>query len=119
MHHAVLNILKGIFDRLMNLLGDVVRLHQSQAAVCFNLGIHIDAGAKHSGLQAADAQHTVLFADDLTHLLHGLFVAGFVDHLVDRVTKYVDGSFQNEQADNHAGNRVQNRESQSCAADTD
>ena len=119
MHHAVLYILEGIFDRLMNLLGDIVCLYQCQAAVCFNLGIHIDAGAKHSGLQAADAQHAILFADDLAHFLHGLFITGFVDHLVDCIAEYVDGSFQNEQADNHAGNRVQNRESQTCAADTD
>lgn len=103
----------------MNFLGDIVRLYQCQTAVCFNLGIHIDAGAEHSGLQAADAQHAILFADDLAHFLHGLFITGFVDHLVDCIAEYIDGSFQNEQADNHAGNRVQNRESQSCTADTD
>lgn len=80
----------------MNFLGRYRAPVPVSAAVCFNLGIHIDAGAEHSGLQAADAQHAILFADDLAHFLHGLFIAGFVDHLVDCIAKYVDGSFQNE-----------------------
>ena len=119
MNHAVLDLGEVVFNRAVDILGNIVSLHQCQISVGFDLGIDINLGAEQTGLQTADTHDAILLADEGAHLVDGVFVAGFVNHLIDGVAENINGSLENKQTDDDAGNRVEDREAQLCAGDTD
>ena len=80
-------------------------------AIHRNLKIHIDLAAEHPGAELIHPHNTFLCCHEIPDFVFEFFAAGGIQHLDDGVFHDVIGYLDDKQADDHAGHRVQHRES--------
>ena len=117
MDHAVLDSGEIRLDLVVDPVGDFVGGGQGLVAIGGDLHIYVQPAAKLPGAQQIQPQHSVLCLDGLRHGGFHLRVSGLVHQLPDGAHEDVIGGFQDEQADDQAGDGVQDGQPQLCPGD--
>ena len=92
---------------------------KAQAAVGPDLNVDVDAVAEFTRTEHIHLLYAGLPLRAGADRGFCLFRAGTVDHLIDGFAEDLIGGFQDEQADEDTGDRIQDRETQAGTADTD
>lgn len=119
MDHDVLDIREAVLHVGVDLFRDLVGLTEGFVAVHLDLQIDVDLVAEHSGAEQVHADHALFFGHIIPQGLLVVGAAGGVQQLGDSVLQNVVGDLEDEEADDHAGHRVQHREAQHGAGDAD
>ena len=119
MHHAVLHRRKFPLNAVVYPVGDGVGLYQGQISIRGELYIHIDAGTELPGLQQVQPLHSLLAENDVCHLLFQTGGGCVVGELTYRIPEDAHRRFQDKNADDQTGHRVQHRKAQPCPCNSD
>ena len=115
--HAVLDLGEASLNGVVDPLGGGMGAAEGHKRVGADLHVNVDAIAEEPGFELVDAQDPLLLKNQGAEGGGGFRVAGVVGQLADGVPADIHGGFEDEQADNHACDGVQDGEAQAGAQD--
>ena len=111
----MLYIGEGFLHVVVDPLGYLVGLPQGFFAVHLDFQVDVDLVAEHPGAERVHTDHALLPGDIIRHLLVIALAAGGIQQFDHAVLQDVIGCLDDEQADYHAGHRVEHRVSHHSA----
>ena len=118
-YHHMLHFGVFLFHIFVYSLRNFVCLGQRYITLYGDFKIDIYFISELSGMQKIDAFHTRLTFDEAPEFLLKSVVTGSIQHFRDGIPDNIISDFQNEQADDQAGNGIHDRKAQPGHSDAD